>query len=136
MEEIQEERGMIAQLFSPRSYRLEERRDVRLFDTSSRNHRLRVSIMPKSGHVTIDESALINLVKPNPELYDPAHCKAVNEQHIDFLWEDIAEKLDVPVESVKKSWKNLMRNYKKTSKASKRTSLRSTTNLNFLPVPL
>ncbi|XP_024943924.1 uncharacterized protein LOC112494824 [Cephus cinctus] len=65
--------------------------------------------MPKliGKNATFDEFRMIDLVKSNPELYDPSHEFAKDIVHKNNIWKKIAGELNVPVEAPKNVWKRL-----------------------------
>ncbi|KZC06645.1 hypothetical protein WN55_10556 [Dufourea novaeangliae] len=89
--------------------------------------------MPKTGRTMkqsqygINDTLLIEFVKSNPVMYEPI-LKPEYVLIVDGLWENVANLLNAPVDLVKKRWLNIKDSY------SRRKSLRSAYNLDFLPL--
>lgn len=65
--------------------------------------------MPRStSRINVDEEKLIELVRVNPELYDPKHEFANHVSVKNYIWEKIATQLDAPGD------KNIQWNKKKS----------------------
>ncbi|XP_076637735.1 uncharacterized protein LOC143349942 [Colletes latitarsis] len=94
----------------------------------SRDEMSKTRRVSRQSQYGIDETELIKVIKMYPSLYNPNLQTEEAEFTVESHWEEISDKLNAPVDVLKKKWQKIKDSY------GRRRSLRSVQDLNFLPL--